>query len=303
MTFIKIKKYLMIIFLISSAIGNMGCSSGADDTPVPEEPKAKSVVIATYNIGYDNATAPANQLWGNRRPLAVNLITKHKFDIFGAQEPLYNQLQDLTTSLPAYKYLGLSRDGSSNSGEFAPIFYNSETIEILESGQFWLTDQVDKSKPSVGWDARYPRTCVWAKASHKESKAVFYVFNIHLDHVGFQARTESVKLLLSEIPRIANGTPYFLLGDFNFDQNSANYQTLQSDPNFVDTYGITKRGINSQRGTFNGYNPNSTSNVRIDHIFTDKKKSPNILRHQIITDSSSGSTASDHFPVLVEVTF
>src|SRR5690606_1249299 len=112
-----------------------------------------------------------------------------------------------------------SRTNQTNSGEFVPIFYHKDRIEILESDQFWLTDAADRSVPSVGWDAGSPRICTWAKVRHKIANETFYVFNVHYAHDGSLARMESTNLMMEEAPRMAQGYPYFLLGDFNYDQN------------------------------------------------------------------------------------
>lgn len=302
---IRKKIYAMGFALLILCIG-AACSKsneGPKSPEEPEEPSEKALIIATFNMGYDNANATGNEAWANRKDITAELISKHKFDVFGAQEPLYNQLMDMKDLVPEYAYVGVSRTGETNAGEFAPVFYNTETIEVLDSGQFWLTDVEDKSEPSVGWDARYPRTCVWIKAKSKKSNETFFVFNVHLDHIGSQARLESTRLLMDEVPRISGSSPFFLLGDFNFSQLQTNYHTIISSSQFVDTYDIAKRNINGDRGTFNGYNPNSTATTRIDHIFTQKANPPTIKRHQIVTDTFRGLVPSDHFPVLVEVDF
>lgn len=288
------------ILILTIVLGGVACSKGNNNVePEPNEPDGKAVIVATFNIGYDNPGAGAGKRWTDRRQAVAKLIEKHKFDVFGAQEPLFNQLEDLKGLLPDYTYFGVSRDGKADAGEFAPIFYNKETIEVLESGQFWLTDADDKSVPSVGWDARYPRTCVWLKVKHKVANETFFVFNVHLDHIGGIAQRESTNLLMEEVPRIAKGDPYFLMGDFNYGHNSANYQLLVGSPNFVDTHGIAERKINGDKGTF----PGTPSYGRIDHIFVNETNPPTIRRYQIVTDSFSGILPSDHSPVLVEVVF
>lgn len=294
------KRVFVTAFALIVGLGLAACAKDNSGNDIDDdEPKGDAVIVATFNIGYDNPSAGVGKTWKDRRQSVANLIKRHKFDVFGAQEPLFNQLQDMEGLLPDYAYFGLSRDGKANSGEFAPIFYNKETVEILESGQFWLTDAEDKSTPSVGWDARYPRTCVWLKVKHKVVNETFFVFNVHLDHIGNQAQRESTLLLMEEIPQIAQGYPYFLLGDFNYGHNSANYQLLQSATNFVDTYGIANRKINGDKGTF----PGNPSYGRIDHIFVNETNPPTIRRYQIVTDSFSGILPSDHSPVMVEVIF
>lgn len=289
---------LLVVF------GSVACSEGNNGVePEPTEPDGETVIVATFNVRYNNPNDGANA-WPNRTGMVTDLIKNHKFDVFGAQEPYYDQLNDMTELLPDYAYVGRSRTNETNKGEFVPIFYHKDRIEILESDQFWLTHEEDKSVPSIGWDAGSPRICTWAKVRHKVLDEIFYVFNVHYAHDGVgQARMESTRLMMEEVPRIADGYPYFLIGDFNYHQNSAAYQLLRSSEDLIDTYDIAERKINGGRGTLNGFNPNNTSTNRIDHIFVNKENSPTIRRHQIITDATGGRTPSDHFPVMVEVIF
>ncbi|HLT89225.1 MAG TPA: endonuclease/exonuclease/phosphatase family protein [Sphingobacterium sp.] len=296
------ERLLAVLLMLTITLGGVACGKGGDNIePEPNEP-GEAVIVATFNVRYNNPNDGVN-IWSNRRDMVANVIKNHKFDIFGVQEPYFDQLNDMVERLPDYAYVGRSRTNQTNSGEFVPIFYHKDRIEILESDQFWLTDAADRSVPSVGWDAGSPRICTWAKVRHKIANETFYVFNVHYAHDGSLARMESTKLMMEEAPRMAQGYPYFLLGDFNYDQNSAPYQHLRGSDDLVDTYGIAKRNINGNRGTLNSFNPNSTSTGKIDHIFVNKQNPPTIKRHQIITDSFSGRTPSDHFPVLVEVIF
>src|SRR5690606_26420754 len=111
-------------------------------------------------------------------------------------------------------------------------------------------------------------------------------------------------LMMQEVPRIAVGYPYFLLGEFNYEQNSAPYPEVKTSPDLVDTYSIAARRINGDQGTLlSGFNPNSTGTGRIDRSFAKKQNSRTIVRHQIITGSVDGKAPSDHRPVLGAVEF
>ena len=48
----------------------------------------------SYNIRYDNSGDKDNQ-WKFRRDFAADLVKFHEADVFGAQEVLNNQLNDL----------------------------------------------------------------------------------------------------------------------------------------------------------------------------------------------------------------
>ncbi len=63
---------------------------------------AQSIVIATFNIRYDNPRDSGN-LWADRKAYVASLIRFHDFDVFGTQEGLKHQLDDIQQQLPQYE--------------------------------------------------------------------------------------------------------------------------------------------------------------------------------------------------------
>lgn len=285
--------------------------------------QAQRLNIATYNIRNDNnkEDAARGDGWQQRYPVISDLIRFHDFDIFGTQEGLHHQLEDLKKSLPHYAYTGRGRDDGKEAGEYSAIFYNTDKFQLLDHGDFWLSTQTDK--PNKGWDAVLPRICSWAKLQLKENGKTLYFFNVHFDHVGTTARKESAKLILSKVKELAGNHTAILTGDFNVDQHSDSYQVLEQSHIMEDAYG--KANIKyATNGTFNNFNPNSKTDNRIDHIFltTDFK----VFRYGVLTDSyrsplknpaeayQSGNfpkevslkdyrarVPSDHFPVMISI--
>jgi len=235
--------------------------------------------VASYNVRYDN---PGDSLdnWKYRKDIIGKQILFHDFDIFGTQEGLYHQLQDLSERLPNYEYIGVGRDDGKNKGEYAAIFYKTEMFQLLDKGDFWLSQ--DTSQPNKGWDAVLPRICSWGKFRVKSTGFTFFFFNVHFDHVGVVARKESAKLILARIEKLAGDTPTLLTGDFNVDQNSDSYLVLNNSDILTDAYdkALLKYG---PEGTFNGFKINTRSESRIDHIFVTKDFS--VLTHGVLTDT------------------
>lgn len=99
---------------------------------------AQRFYVATYNIRNDNnkEDAARGDGWKQRYPIIADLIRFHEFDIFGTQEGLYHQLEDLKSSLPNYNYTGLGRDDGKQAGEYSAIFYNTEKFDLLDHGDF-----------------------------------------------------------------------------------------------------------------------------------------------------------------------
>ena len=93
---------------------------------------------ATFNMRYDNQGDAPNH-WGARKERVANYIKEMKFDVFGTQEVLHHQFEDLKTLLPDYEGVGVGRDDGATKGEYSAVFYNKNVFDALDSGTFWLS--------------------------------------------------------------------------------------------------------------------------------------------------------------------
>jgi len=257
----------------------------------------QSLNVATYNIRYENRSDEVQgNGWKIRCPEVVKLVRTHDFDLFGAQEVVSKQLKDLLKNLPDYAYVGVARDDGKEKGEFSPIFYKKAQFELLKSGTFWLSP--NDSVPNVGWDAALPRICTWGKFQQKNG-AIFWYFNLHMDHIGTVARLESAKLVIRKIREICGTENVILTGDFNMDQASEGYKIIAET--LIDTYHkAVKR--NASKPTFNDYDLQVQGDSRIDHIFVTSRFE--VARYDILTDTYQADTKrlpSDHYPVRAEL--
>lgn len=261
---------------------------------------AQTIEVATYNIRNDNADDVKNgNGWQQRLPYVCNLIKYHGFDIFGTQEGLHHQLQDMKEQLPGFDYTGIGRDDGKEAGEYSAIFYNSHKFDIIQSGDFWLSE--DCAKPNMGWDAVCIRICTWGEFKDKATGKVFFFFNLHTDHIGVKARNESAKLVISKIKEIAKDKPVILTGDFNAGQNDQSYAVYVESGLLSDSYDKAPICYDNN-GTFNAFDIEQRTDDRIDHIFV--TKNIEIHRHGILTDiywdnENKARVPSDHYPVVV----
>ncbi len=258
---------------------------------------AQSHRIATFNIRWDNPGDEGN-LWKDRLPHVVSLIQFHQISLFGTQETLVNQLKQINEGL-GYLSIGVGRDDGKEKGEFSPIHYDPKLYQLEDSGTFWLSPTPDN--PSKGWDAALNRICTWGRFKDKKGKK-FYVFNVHYDHIGQQAREESSKLLVAKVKEInTKNLPVILMGDFNVTPENPAYATITSDPSWKDARLVSKIPAYGPKGTFNSFDWNKMPDGIIDHIFIQGKIQ--VIRHGILTDNYGKKYPSDHFPVLAEVVF
>lgn len=311
------KTYSGIFFLIVLASLIAALPLHAQDT-------AARFNVASYNLRQLNdGDDSRGDGWETRCPVVASLIRFHDFDIFGTQEGFKSQLEDLKALLPGYDYTGVAREDGREAGEHSAIFYNTELFQLLDHGDFWLSETPDV--PGLGWDAACTRICSWGRFRHKPSGREFQMFNLHLDHVGVQARVESVLLVQRKMKELGLGLPTFLTGDFNVDQHHDMYQVLASSDFLNDSF-LTADFVYAPNGTFNGYATDGYTDSRIDHVFV--SDGINVEKYGVLTDTyrtpvEAGSAGlegrdmpseialtryrsrvpSDHFPVLIRVSF
>lgn len=255
--------------------------------------------VATYNLRQKNRSdSIKGNDWSRRCPVLAQLIQYHEFNIFGTQEGFKEQLEELKAKLPGYDYVGIAREDGKEQGEHSAIFYDTAMFELLDHGDFWLSETPDR--PGLGWDAACVRICSWGKFRHRESGKVFQFFNLHMDHVGVTARKESVHLVRAKMQEFGLNLPTFLTGDFNVDQTDPLYEVVT---NYLsDAFERTKFRY-ALNGTFNDYHTDDYSESRIDHIFiTDDIE---VEKYGVLTDTyradGKSRVPSDHFPVKIKV--
>lgn len=237
--------------------------------------------VASYNIRQYNKQDSINgNGWQVRCPILAQLIRFHEFDVFGTQEGFKHQLEDLKAALPGYDYTGVGREDGADAGEHSAIFYRTDLFTLVDHGDFWLSETPEK--PSIGWDAVLPRICSWARLRHNPTGKEFLFFNLHMDHIGKQARVESALLVQQKMNEFGSELPTFLTGDFNVDQTHQSYTALTTSGKLKDSY-CTAKLVYALNGTFNDYSTNDYSTSRIDHIFV----SPNVKvdKYGVLTDT------------------
>ena len=299
---------------------------------------SQQMLVGSYNIRYKNANDSINgEVWTKRCQVICDQVNFMAPDIFGTQEVLYPQLQDMKKALDGYDYIGIGRDDGKRGGEHEAIFYKTDKLQLLNHGDFWLSETPEK--PGLGWDAACIRICTWGKFSVKvldtqyrrglfnrglkPKEKVFYFFNLHMDHVGVVVRREAAKLVVAKIREIAQGAPVILTGDFNVDQNDEIYTIFTNSGLLKDSYDAARIRF-AENGTFNAFKTNYFTTSRIDHVFVspsakveaygvftdsywtpDNDPNDNIKAsdapQQISFDTYIRHNPSDHYPVFVKV--
>lgn len=141
------------------------------------KPAGCSLRWGTFNIRLDNVgDEKAGYGWSVRRDRVADYIKKNHIDVVGMQEVLHSQLEDLLERLPEYDYVGVGRTDGATKGEYSPVFFLKEKFEVLEKGNFWLSETPEVAG-SVGWDAALERIASYAKLRDKATGKVFMAVN------------------------------------------------------------------------------------------------------------------------------
>lgn len=256
---------------------------------LPEDPPQAQVAIypgavraASFNV---QTSGEGGNFFLFRIKAVAQTIENYAPDSIGLQEAHPGWLLALKAALPAYDYVGIGRDGYLFD-EFSPIFYLKEKYELVDSGTFWLSET--PRKPSKGWDAQFNRVCTWAVLQNRETGERYAHFNTHLDHVGEQARQNSVQLILDKIAEL--GLPTVCTGDFNATEQTSVYEKMTAV--LGDSAYLAPDTM--RMGTFNGFNLEGLEDkLPIDFLFVTKETAaPQVYR--VVTDLVDGRIPSDH---------
>jgi len=259
--------------------------------------RAQDLSVMTYNIRLDVAFDADND-WNHRKSFLTDQLAYHAPAIFGIQEALPHQVVDIQLALSEYKHIGIGREGE-NQGEASSIFYQSNRFTVQQETTFWLSPTPELI--SKGWDAACLRVCTFGLFTDLASGKRFWVFNTHLDHLGEEARTKGLALILDKIKSVNTANdPVILMGDFNTTPNHLRMQNLKNSLNDAREFSQTRPF--GPAGTFNGFAHDKPVTQLIDYVFVSKSGFA-VKKYAVLSDAINNHYPSDHLPVLVHLAF
>ena len=251
--------------------------------------------IISYNVRFSSAPeTDGDNRWELRRDASIKMVAAQKPLAMGLQEACPDQIDFLDQNLTGYKHIGVGRDDGNRAGEMMAIYYDTTRLTLLNSGTFWLSDTPDKV--SIGWDAACNRTCTWGHFKVNDTGFEFLYFNTHLDHVGSQARMNSIKLIVAKMAELnPNNVPVFLSGDFNSTTDDTIFEPLKAS--LKDAREVS--AISDKNITYNGFgtvtdSPNTRKEWVIDHIFF---SGVNPMAFRVLNGNYGVPFISDHYPI------
>lgn len=265
---------------------------GGHEKAVPE------LNVMSFNMRYDNPEDGENN-WQYRRERVARVIAANDVDLFGAQELLVGQLNDLKGLLPGYAEVGVGREDGAEAGEFNPVFYRTDRFELLDWGTFWLSETPEVAG-SKGWDGACERLATWTVLRDRDGRELFFI-NTHLDHMGEVARREGVSLLLGRIDSLSGGRPMVLTGDFNATPDSEVIAHVLADSRMRHTRDVAdvREGASWSFADY-GSIPEADRQL-IDYVFVNDGL--DVPMYRVLPDTLDGGYLSDHAPVLVKLQY
>lgn len=251
--------------------------------------------LISSNIRFANSK-DGKQDWPARHDLLAKILNNYGADLIGTQEGFLPQLQQLHQLLPNYQLVAQHRSWIEER-MYPCIFINPEIIEVLGSGDFWLSQTPDIAGSS-SFKSSFPRLATWIKAKHIKENFSFLFAVTHLDHILPYTREEQIKVLISEIKKInSEKLPLILTGDFNEGPEAKVRQILnQLLPNLTDPWQSLSH---AEEPSHHHFCPPTADGARIDWFLVDKR----FKTQEIFFDKTTegGIYPSDHFPLKLQI--
>ena len=259
------------------------------------------IKVVTYNIRYANSTDGLND-WEHRSAEISKQIRGFNADFIGLQEALYLQIKMVQNQLGSqYDHIGVGRDFGDTVGEHCPLFYRSDIYQRVNHDvltTFWLSET--ETVPSKSWDAALPRIATGDLFENRTTKSRIFVLNTHFDHVGNEARINSMKLIYNKLkPYLDSGIAVVLLGDFNLQPDSKPIQWISTKLSDCRNSIYAQVKMEDIKHTFNGFKLTPTGPI-IDYVFTSSNL--NTVYYEVDQRiRGEGLFYSDHYPVVVKL--
>ena len=284
------------MLLVAVMLGSVACAKKASQA---NESELTELKVVSYNVRMSMAAAADGEnCWENRKEASIKMVSEQNPVVMGLQEACPDQIEYLDENLAKYKHIGVGRDDGKLQGEMMAIYYDTTRVELLKSGTYWLSETPDSV--SFGWDAACRRTCTWGVFALNGTDKQFCYLNTHLDHIGEEARKNSIELIVRKIAELAPADcPVLLTADFNSYTENPIFDPLK---NALSDARIACEDTDTA-ATYNGYghiegNPstNNRNEVVIDHIFF-RGVTPG--KFEVLDGDYGVPYISDHYPIVL----
>ncbi len=298
----KIKKISICaaVIIVLGILANYFIIPNIGQSEVPQdmirgfsEKNENAIRVMSFNVRCTNVGFRGRKA---RTEDVVKTILKGMPDSLGVQEATPAWMKTLDEELGnTYAYVGEGRNGG-DKGEYSAVFYLKDKYKLIDSGTFWLSPTPDEV--SKGWDAQFPRICTWAVLENKKTEDRYIHLNSHFDHVGEEARSQSIKIICEKSQEYED-LPAVFTADMNVREGSDNYKEIAENSIFKDTKYTAENTMDYL--TFHDRFPEKNEGRVIDYCFANDKFKA--ITYGVVTESPSENYVSDHFPVYADLAF
>lgn len=266
----------------------------------------QGIRIMVNNIWcFNEDDAPADL----RAKQLAELYEDYAPDVLGLQEfskVIKTSITPLLTKL-GYKEVPYTEKNKSIAVQ-TPLYYNPNTLELLNSGFFRYTDESGDNSKAVSWGL------FKEKATGKTFIAGSTHFYWTSDELGKASRiidAQDLSKLVKELTDRYN-CPVFIGGDFNCKLGSDPINILLSN-GFKDIESVAKKtelnGTHHSYPTFDTdlmvcttyYTANGDNTNAIDHMFGYNLTNATVNTYDVVEDYFA-LASSDHCPILIDIT-
>lgn len=283
---------MAFITMITSLFGII--SNKPDNTLIQGfEPKEEiEMRIMSFNIRCANVGLDT---WQDRIGIVSQTMLDSEADSIGVQEATPEWMAALKETVgEKYASVGVGRDDGDNEGEYSAVFYLKDKYDVEDSGTFWLSETPDEV--SFGWDAVCRRVCTWVILVNKETGEKYAHVNSHFDHIGVEARRNSVNLIVEKAKSFGD-IPVVFTADMNVKEGSENYQQFVESGVLNDTKYLAPDTMNYC--TYHDTKPEKHEKDVIDYVMINDKFEA--VSYKVVTEGIDGRFVSDHYPVYADV--
>lgn len=247
--------------------------------------------LVTFNIRCDYGQ-DGNNNFEYRKPFILEKLKAERPDLICFQEVLPHVAIWLKEVLTDYYVVGCGRSDTLED-EQVSVAYLKERMNLISMETFWLSPTPYAPASRYEEQSECPRVCTEAVFEDLREKQVFRLVNLHLDHMGTQARSLGLEQIVkkAEGTGVFTGVPVILAGDFNAEPDAPEIKQMEKWPAYrfmTEKIGITYHGFLPWDGT-----------EAIDHIFLRDGENTKIrcLSLEKWEDRRGNLWLSDHYPI------
>ena len=246
--------------------------------------------IVSFNIRYDCGRDGENN-FQYRKSVILETIRREKPEVICFQEVLENMAVWLKENLQDYYLVGCPRE-QNLVGEGLYIAYRYDKLDLFRLENFWLSPTPLIPASRYAQQSKCPRVCTDVVLQEIASGKCFRLINVHLDHIGTEARVLGAQQILNKLENetFLPDIPAVVLGDLNAQPEDEEIRLLKNAPGL--------RCLTDEIGnTYHGYG--KADPCQIDYIFAH----PDICCNGIgkWTDRKGEVYLSDHYPIWAEI--